>query len=159
AADLDQGHVEALGGGVDAALDLVGDVRDHLHGGAEVVAAALLADHRLVDLAGGDRVPAGQADIDEPLVVAQVQVGLGAVVGDVDLAVLERAHRARVDVDVRIQLHHRHPESPGLQDRGQRGRGDALAKRGHHAAGDEDERSDGTGGSHYGKHPLESPIL
>jgi hypothetical protein len=29
----------------DAVLDLVGDVRDHLHGRAEVVAAALLGDH------------------------------------------------------------------------------------------------------------------
>ena len=36
----------------------------------------------------------------EALVVAEVEVGLGAVVGDEDLAVLERAHRARIDVDV-----------------------------------------------------------
>ncbi len=38
--------VVALGRLEDPALDLVGDVRDHLHGAAEVVAAALLADHR-----------------------------------------------------------------------------------------------------------------
>ena len=31
----------------------------------------------------------------EALVVAQIEVGLGAVVGDEDLAVLERAHGAR----------------------------------------------------------------
>src|SRR5690606_38285232 len=147
-ADLHQGDVEALGGRVDAALDLVGDVRDHLHGGAEVVAAALLADHRLVDLAGGDRIPAAQADVDEALVVAEVEVGLGTVVGDVDLAMLERAHRARVDVDVGVQLHHRRAQAPGLQDRGQRGGCDALAERGHHASGDEDEGGDGTGGRH-----------
>jgi hypothetical protein len=36
--------------------------------------------------------------------VTQVQVGLGAIVGDVHLAVLIRAHRARVDVDVRVEL-------------------------------------------------------
>src|SRR5690606_7787551 len=145
-ADLHQGDVEALGGRVDAALDLVGDVRDHLHGGAEIVAAALLADHRFVDLAGGDGVLAAQTDVDEALVVAEVEVGLGAVVGDVDLAVLERAHRARIDVDVRIQLHHRHPQAAGLEDRRQRGGGNALAERGHHASGDEDEGGDGTGG-------------
>ena len=45
AADLDQRHIEAAGRLVDAVLDLVGDVRDHLHRGAEVVAPALLADH------------------------------------------------------------------------------------------------------------------
>src|SRR5690606_6265303 len=114
----------------------------------EVVAAALLADHGLVDLAGGDRVPARQADVDEALVVAEVEVGFGAVVGDIHLAVLERAHRARIDVDVGVQLHHRHLEAAGLEDRGERGGRDALAERGHHAAGDENERSDGTGGSH-----------
>jgi len=36
---------------VDAALDFVGDVRDHLHRAAEILAAPLLVDHRLVDLA------------------------------------------------------------------------------------------------------------
>ena len=34
------------GAALDARLDLVGDVRDHLHRAAEVVAAALLVDHR-----------------------------------------------------------------------------------------------------------------
>src|SRR3546814_332491 len=52
AADLHQPHVVTVGGGVDAALDLVGDVRDHLDGGAQVVAGALLADHVLVDQIG-----------------------------------------------------------------------------------------------------------
>jgi hypothetical protein len=47
----------------DAVLDLVGDVRDDLHGVAEVLAAALLGDHRGVDLAGGDVGPAGQVDV------------------------------------------------------------------------------------------------
>jgi hypothetical protein len=49
AADLDDGHVGALGGLSDARLDLVGDVRNHLHRRAEVLAAALLGDDRLVD--------------------------------------------------------------------------------------------------------------
>ena len=38
----------------DARLDLVGDVRNHLDGRAQVLAAPLLGDHRLVDAAGGD---------------------------------------------------------------------------------------------------------
>jgi hypothetical protein len=53
---------DALGGAMDALLDLVGDVRDHLHGAAEVLAAALLVEDRLVHLAGGDVVdPAHRA--------------------------------------------------------------------------------------------------
>ena len=47
-------HVVGLGDAPDAVLDLVGDVRDHLDGAAEVVAAALAPDDRVVDGAGGD---------------------------------------------------------------------------------------------------------
>ena len=79
----------------DALLDLVGDVRDDLHGAAEVVPVPLLADHLVVDRAGRDVGVAGEVLVDEALVVAQVEVGLGAVVGDEHLAVLERAHGAR----------------------------------------------------------------
>ena len=59
AADLGDHDVGRVAVGVgfghrqDAALDLVGDVRDHLHGVAEVLAAAFLGDHRRVHLAGG----------------------------------------------------------------------------------------------------------
>src|SRR3546814_5097118 len=73
---------------------------------------------------------------------------LGAVVGDVHLAVLERAHRARVDVDVWIELHHRHAQAARLEDGRQGSRGNALAEGGHQAAGDENERGDGDRGGH-----------
>ena len=99
----------------DAALDLVGDVRDHLHGLAEVVAAALGGEHRRVDRAGGGVRVAGEVLVDEALVVAEVEVGLAAVVGDEHLAVLERVHRAGVDVDVRVELLHRDPQATGLE--------------------------------------------
>jgi UDP-N-acetylglucosamine 2-epimerase (non-hydrolysing) len=88
-------------------------------------------------LAGGEVACAGHARAHEALVVAEVEVGLGAVVGDEHLAVLERAHRARIDVDVGVELDHRDLEAAGLEDRAERGRGDALAQRGHDAAGDE----------------------
>jgi len=140
---IHQRHVEAAGGLVDAVLDLVGDVRDDLHGGAQVVAAALLADHRFVDLARGDGVLAREAGMDEALVVAQVQVGLGAVVGHIDLAVLEGTHGARIHVDVRIELHHGDRKATRFQNGSQRRRGDALAKRGHHSAGDENQGGHG----------------
>ena len=54
AADLRDHDVDVggLGHQPDAVLDLVGDVRDHLDGVAEVVAAALAPDHRVVDRAG-----------------------------------------------------------------------------------------------------------
>ena len=64
AADLAQHEVVAVVAVADEVLDRVGDVRDHLDGGAEIVAAPLLGEDVLVDAAGGDVVllasPAGR---------------------------------------------------------------------------------------------------
>ena len=119
AAHLGDDDVDLVGGEpVDAALDLVGDVRDHLHGLAEVVAAPLGVEDRLVDRAGGGVGVLGEPLVDEALVVAEVEVGLAAVVGDEHLAVLEGVHGAGVDVDVRVELLHRRPGSPGTSGGG-----------------------------------------
>jgi len=122
AADLDQTYVRAarLGRARDVRLDLVGDVRDHLNGRTEVVAAALLLDDRLVDLTRRDVIVAGERLVDESLVVAEVEVGLGAVVGDEDFTMLERVHRAGVDVDVGIQFLDRNADAAGFQQPAER---------------------------------------
>ena len=70
-----------------------------------------------------------QLDVDEALVVAEVEVGLAAVVGDEHLAVLEGVHRARVDVDVRVELDHRDPQAPALEQAAERGGGESFAER------------------------------
>ncbi|KAF5302149.1 hypothetical protein FQR65_LT19128 [Abscondita terminalis] len=56
---------------------------------AQIVAAALLLEHALVDASGGEIVGLLHARFDETLVVAQVQIGLGAVIGHEHFAVLE----------------------------------------------------------------------
>ena len=139
AADLDQRKVEVFDVLLDSVLDGVGDVRDDLDGGAEIVAAAFFGDNVGVDLAGGRIVGAGGVHAGEAFVVAQVEVGFGAVVGDEDLAVLVGAHRAGVDVEVRVQLAQAHRVAAGLEQGRERRRGDALAERRDHAAGDEDK--------------------
>jgi hypothetical protein len=72
----------------------------------------------------------------KPLVVPEVEVGLGAVVGHIDLAVLIRAHRARIDVEVRVELADADLVATRLQQRREARRHQTLAKRGDHAAGD-----------------------
>jgi len=69
--------------------------------------------------------------------MAEVEVGLRAVVGDEHFAVLVRAHRAGVDVEVRVHLEHTHLQAPAFQQHAQRRGGDALAQRRDDAAGDE----------------------
>ena len=138
AAHLGDDHVDIVGGqSVDTTLDLVGDVRDDLHRLTEVIAATFGSEHRLVDGAGcGVRV-AAEVLVDEPLVVAEVEVGLAAIVGDEYLAVLEGVHRAGVDVDVWVELLHRHPQATHLQQAAERGPGETLAQRGGDAPGHE----------------------
>ena len=144
AADFDDGHVHRIRlaksrTAFDVFLDFVGDVRNHLHGFAEIVTPAFLLQHRLVDSAGGEVVFPAHAGVDEAFVVAQVQVGFGAVVGHEHFAMLERRHGAGVDIDVGIELDQRDFEAPRLQNRSKGGRGDSLAQGGHHTAGDEDK--------------------
>ena len=62
AADLAQHEIEAVVAVADEVLDGVGDVRDDLDGGAEIVAAPLLGEDVLVDAAGGDVVAAASPD-------------------------------------------------------------------------------------------------
>ena len=138
AADLGDHDVDAgATHGPDPVLDLVGDVRDHLDRVTEVVAAALLGDHAAVDLAGRDVGDLVELGVEEALVVADVEVGLGAVVGDEHLAVLERVHRPGVDVEVGVELLHGHPETAGLEQVPQTGGGEALPETGGDASGDE----------------------
>jgi len=58
----------------------------------------------LIDAAGGDVVALARRIAGEALVMPEVEVGLGAVVGDEDLAVLIGRHRAGIDVEIRIEL-------------------------------------------------------
>ena len=79
-------------------------MRNDLNGGAEIVAAPLLGEDFLIDAAGGDVVLARRRPPGEALVMAEVEIGLGAVIGDEDLAMLVRRHRARIDVEIGIEL-------------------------------------------------------
>ena len=113
AANLDEHDVDGLGlrDTQDAALDLVGDVRDDLNRRTEVLATTLATNHAVVDRAGRGVRESRRVFVDKALVVAKVEVGLGTVLSDEHLAMLKRAHRAGIDIDVRVQLDHRdaHP--------------------------------------------------
>ena len=53
--------------------------------------------------------------VDEALVVSDVEVGLGAVLGHEHLAVLKRAHRPGIDVQIGIELLCLHAQPACLQ--------------------------------------------
>ena len=64
----------------------------------------------------------------EALVVAQVEIGLGPVVGHEDLAVLIGAHRARIDVEIGVELAQADLVATRLQKRAESGGGEAFSQ-------------------------------
>ena len=109
-------------------------MRNDLHGLAQVVTPALAGDDAFVDPARGQVVVARQLGVREALVVTEVQVGLRAVVGDEHFAVLKRAHRARIHVQVGVELHQVDAQTARLQQAADRGCRQPLAQRRHNAA-------------------------
>ncbi len=71
--------------------------------------------------------------------MAEIEIGLGAVVGDKDLAVLERAHGARIDVDVGVHLLHRDLQAARFHQRADGGGREPLAEGGNNAAGNKEK--------------------
>ena len=137
--DFDDRHIHAMGHLVRRGLDLVRHVRNHLHRFAQVIAAPLPMDDLFVDPSRRQIIGLGKNRVGEAFVVPEVQIGLRAVVGDEHLAVLERAHRAGIDVEVRIELLKGYAQPPAFQQAADRSRRDALSQGGNHAAGNEYE--------------------
>jgi hypothetical protein len=144
AADFDQAEIQILGFVYDGLTYGIGDVRNHLHRGAQIIAAPFLGDHLRIDPAGGGVVGPGGVHAGEAFVMAEVQVGLRAVIGHEHLAVLIRAHGTGIDIEIGVQLAQPHPVAAGLQQRRQSRRRNAFAERGDHAAGDKYEPRHGT---------------
>ena len=71
--------------------------------------------------------------------MAKVQIGFGAILGDVHLTVLIGAHGARVNVNIGVELEESDLEPARLEDGSQRRGGDAFAQRGHDTAGHKDK--------------------
>jgi hypothetical protein len=118
-------------------------MRDHLHGRAQIIAAPFLGDDCLVDAPLGDVVGLAGRDAGEALIMAEVEVGFGAVIRHIDFAMLIGRHRAGIDIQIGIELANAHTISTRLQQCCKGGGHKAFAKRGDHAAGDENNRAMG----------------
>ena len=104
AADFHDDHVHVRRDLAHGSLDFIGHVRDHLHGLAQVIAAPLAGDDLLINAAGSQIIRLRELGVREAFVMTEIEIGLGAVIGDEDLAMLERAHGAGVHVQVWIEF-------------------------------------------------------
>ncbi|OIQ69590.1 hypothetical protein GALL_488070 [mine drainage metagenome] len=136
AADFAKHEIDLIFTDVKEVFDFIGDVRDDLNGFAEVVATALFFQHVRIDATRGHRVGLAGMDASKALVVAEVEVGFGAVVGDEHLAMLKGRHRAGIDVEIGVEFAQADREAARLQQRTKGGGGETLAQRGNHPAGD-----------------------
>src|SRR5262249_29400088 len=114
------------------------------YGGAELAPGPLLGEDLLIDATGGDVVLTGRRPAGEALVVAEVEVGLGTVVGDEDLAVLVGRHGSGIDIEIGVELAQPYLVAARLQQRAERCGCETLAEGGDHAAGNEDVPRHGT---------------
>ena len=114
-------------------------MRNDLDGPAEILAATLFLDYRLVYLAGSEIVPLFHLGACEALVMAKIKVRFGTIFGNEHFAMLKRAHGARTDVDVGVELQKRDAQPTRLEQRGHRRGGDPFSERRDHPAGDKNE--------------------
>jgi hypothetical protein len=137
ATDLYDSDICAFRGLDDSRLDLIGNVRNHLDRCAKVVTTTFLGDDVSVDTSGGKIVIAVQtaAGPHEAFVMTEIKVSFGSIGGDVNLTMLQGTHRARIHIDIGIELHHGDFEATGLEDGAKRGGSNALPKRGNNTTG------------------------
>ena len=119
------------------ALDFIRDMGHNLDGLSKVCALAFTRNYGIVNAPGGDVVGLGGGNSQETLVMAQIKVGLGPVVGHVAFPVFVGIERSRIYIDVRVKFLDCDAKPAGLQKLCQRGCNYAFSQRRNHAAGDE----------------------
>ncbi len=112
-----------------AALDFVGDMRYHLHGFTEISAFALFVYNGLVYAPSGNVVGLRSENAEEALIVAEVEVGFGAIFRYITFAVLIGIERAGIHIDIGVEFLDRDFEAPRLQEFSQRSCNNAFTER------------------------------
>ena len=138
APDLDNHHVHFIRNLADGGFDFIGDVRDDLNSLPQIVAAALFGDDGFINASRRAVVVAQHAGVREPFVMTQVEIGFRPVVSDKDFAVLERAHRPGIHVQVRVEFQERDLQSSRLEERSHGRGGEPFAERADHTSGHKD---------------------
>ena len=139
AADFTDHEILAMEVGRDEFLDGVGDVGNDLNRATQIVSTTLATENVGINPSGRDVIRLGCRDPREPFVMSQIEIGFGPVVGDVDLAMLKGAHRARINIQIRVQLTDTHTVTTCLEQCPQSRRSKPLTQRGNDTTRDENK--------------------
>ena len=119
-------------------FDFIGNMRNDLNRASQETTFPFLSNHLLVNLSGCQRIDLTQRRGGEARVVAQIQIRLGSVIGNIDLAMLIRTHGARINVYIRIDFDHSDFKTVVLENTTDRGSGHTLSEARTNASGNKD---------------------
>ena len=129
AADLHDRNIDLLRNTMDRGFDFIGNVGNDLDGLSQIIAAPFFVDDGFVNTAGREVVFASQFSMRITLIMAEIEVRFGAVVCDVDFPMLVRAHRPRINVQVRIKFEQIDTKTAAFQQASDRCRCQPLSQR------------------------------
>ena len=86
------------------AFDLISDMRDHLHGFAEICSFTFFVDDILINTAGSHVIGLRCRYIEETLIMPEVEIGLCAVFGHIAFAMFVWIEGARIYIDIRVKF-------------------------------------------------------
>jgi len=142
-ADLAEHDIDIIDVLQDALFDHIGDMRHHLHRAAEIIAMAFFGEHPGIDLAGGYAIRTPRRHTGEALIMAEVEIGLSTIIGNVDFTMLIGAHRPRIDIEIGIEFAQADRIAARLKQRADGCGCEAFAQGRNHAAGDEHKAGHG----------------
>ena len=145
-ANFAQNEIKALGIRLGEFLDSIRYMRDDLNRRAEIIPATFLLNDRLIDAPRRYVVGLPRGNARKAFIMSKVEVGFRPVIGHIDFAMLIRRHRARINIEIRIELPDSNAISARLQKGSKRCCHKTFAKRGDHATGDKNEPCHGRKG-------------
>ena len=104
AANFNNEHINIVGGQLNTVFDFICDVRDDLHGSAQVIPFTLFGNNGMIYFPGGKVIDFAHFGMGETLIVTQVKIGFGSIIGHKHLAMLKGIHRSRIHIYIGIQF-------------------------------------------------------
>ena len=128
ATDFDQHEIIAIGFGLHHFLDLVGNMRNHLHRTAQIIAAPFRRDHIRINAPRGPVIRLARMHAGEAFIMAKIKVGFRPIIGDENLPMLIGAHGPRIHIKVGVKLAQPNLITARLQQRAERSGSDTLTE-------------------------------
>ena len=124
-----------------AALNLVGNMRDNLYGRSAIVPSPFMIQNGKVYFSGRVAIEFMQSNIGEPFVMAEIEVGFSAVLRYKNFSMLIGVHRPRIDIQIRIKLLIDNRKPSAFQQKSDRCGGNAFPKGRNNPAGNKNKTS------------------